>query len=224
MTQFEHDLIYNYMESCMRRDSAHDQNHVIRVLNLALSIAQGESGVNMDVLIATCLLHDIGRPEQNADPKLCHAQVGAQKTRQFLLDNGFDEAFAQHVTECVKTHRFRTDAPPDSLEAKILFDADKLDVTGAIGVARTFMYQGHHRHALYHLMPSGEVDDGSRGNVNDFFNEYKRKLEGIYDRFYTRGAAAIAASRKEAMESYYNALLQEAQFAHDNSSLSKFIK
>ena len=224
MTQTEYDLIYSHMEDCMRKDSAHDISHVVRVLNLALGIAQGESGVNMDVLIAACLLHDIGRPDQNANPKLCHAQVGAEKARIFLLDSCFGKGFAEHVAEYVKTHRFRTDAPPNSPEAKILFDADKLDVTGAIGIARTLLYQGHHSHALYHLMPDGRVDDGRSGAKNDFFNEYKRKLEPIYDRFYTHGAAEIAASRKEAMQSYYNALLQEAQFAHGNCSVSNYIE
>lgn len=47
------------------------------------------------------------------------------------------------------THRFRKNRPPESPEAKILFDADKLDVTGAMGVARTLVYQGTMAQPLY---------------------------------------------------------------------------
>ena len=129
-------LLENYMHTCMG-DSAHDGEHVRRVLYLALEIAEAEPAADRDVLIAACLLHDIGREEQFRDPSLCHARVGAEKAYRFLRGRGFPEDFSAHVRDCVRTHRFRSSDPPESIEAKILFDADKLDVTGAIGMART---------------------------------------------------------------------------------------
>ena len=65
-------LIEAYMLSCMR-DSAHDREHIYRVLYAALDIASFEEPVDSDVLIAACLLHDIGRREQFENPALCHA-------------------------------------------------------------------------------------------------------------------------------------------------------
>lgn len=139
MTRETFALLEKYMLSCAG-DAAHDSEHVRRVLYLALEIAETEEGVDRDLLIAACLLHDVGRPEQFADPALCHARVGGEKARRFLLDHGFSQDFAARVGDCVRTHRYRSDDPPESLEAKILFDADKLDVTGAVGMARTFFY------------------------------------------------------------------------------------
>ena len=138
MTQENYCLIENYMLSCAA-DSAHDAEHIYRVLYNALEIAKGEEGVDHDVLIAACLLHDIGRKEQLEDPTKCHAMVGSEKAWAFLCANGFSEEFAAQVRHCIQVHRFRKSLPPQTVEAKILFDADKLDVTGALGIARTLM-------------------------------------------------------------------------------------
>ena len=80
--------IYNAIERHMlgtMDDSAHDCQHVYRVLYNALEIAKEESEVDYDILIAACLLHDIGRPDQVANPSLCHAEVGSEKAYRFLL-------------------------------------------------------------------------------------------------------------------------------------------
>ena len=76
MKQDTYSLLENYMLSCMG-DSAHDKEHVYRVLYMALEIAKTEKNVDYDVLVCACLLHDIGRKEQFENPRLCHAQVGA---------------------------------------------------------------------------------------------------------------------------------------------------
>ena len=125
MTQETFRLLETYMLSCTA-DSAHDAEHVYRVLYNALEIAAGEAHVDYDVLITACLLHDIGRKEQFADPALCHAAVGSEKARIFLTGQGFTEEFTARVCHCIFTHRFRRAAPPQTVEAKILFDADKL--------------------------------------------------------------------------------------------------
>ena len=189
MTQKTFDLLESHMLACMG-DSAHDAEHVRRVLYLALEIAESEPSADRDVLIAACLLHDIGREEQFRDPSLCHAQVGAEKAYRFLLDHDFSEDFAAHVRDCIRTHRFRSGDPPATIEARILFDADKLDVTGASrhgadlllrrpgGTASVYPSAGRHglrRHGGgtqgLPLRPAGvQVQAGK-----------------IYDRFLTRG-------------------------------------
>ena len=207
MTKEQYILLENFMLSSME-DSAHDKEHIYRVLYNALRIAQGQQ-VDYDVLIAACLLHDVGRKEQFADPSVCHAMVGAEKAYDFLLCQGFGEAFAQQVRHCIQTHRFRKALQPATLEAKILFDADKLDVTGAIGIARTLMYKADTAEPLYHVLPDGSISDGTEDLGSSFFREYKFKLEKLYDKFYTARGAELAQERREIAAKYYESLYRE---------------
>lgn len=210
--QFE--LVEACMLACMA-DSAHDREHVYRVLHTALLIAQSEKNVNMDVLICASLLHDIGRAEQFAEPALCHARVGGEKAYRFLTENGFSREFAEQVRHCVAAHRYRANCLPETLEAKILFDADKLDAAGAMGIARTLLYQGREGEPLYRLTADAMVSDGAEDTAPSFFREYKFKLETLYDRFYTKRGRELALQRRQAAADYYNALLREARQSHD---------
>ena len=94
MNKEEYALIENYMRMCME-DSAHDQEHIYRVLYNALDIAKTEKNVDHDILIAACLLHDIGRKEQFENPALCHAVVGSDKAYRFLREHGFALDYAE---------------------------------------------------------------------------------------------------------------------------------
>ena len=213
MTNETYQLLENYMRSCMA-DSAHDAEHIYRVLYNALAIAQAETEVDYDVLITACLLHDIGRKEQFADPTVCHAAAGAEKAFRFLTEQGFAEDFAEKVRHCILTHRFRKALPPQSIEAKILFDADKLDVTGAIGIARTLMYKADMAEPLYHVLPSGEISDGTEDLGPSFFREYKFKLEKLYDKFYTARGSELARSRQQIAASFYENLYREVNIGY----------
>ena len=133
MDKAVYDKIEKYMLGFMG-DSAHDSLHIYRVLYCAFDIAKGYEGIDKDVLIASCLLHDIGRAAQFGNPELCHAAEGGKIAYGFM-QNYWDESRCAHIRDCVTTHRYRTSSPPKTIEAKILFDADKLDVTGALGIA-----------------------------------------------------------------------------------------
>jgi len=137
-----YDKIVNYMYECMK-DAAHDPEHIFRVLYLSLSIASKiTENVNFDILIASCLLHDIGREQQYKNQNICHAEIGGIMAKEFLLGNGWSEKDSDHVKNCISTHRFRGSNIPETLEAKILFDSDKLDAVGCLGISRTLMYKG----------------------------------------------------------------------------------
>ncbi len=207
--------IENYMLSMMD-DSAHDKEHVYRVLYLSLDIAEREENVNFDVLIAACLLHDIGRKEQLSDPSLCHARIGSEKAYNFLLEKGYGEEFSCRVRSAVLPHRFRSSCSPESIEAKILFDADKIDVTGAMGIARTLVYKGGLEEPLYTLKENGEVSDGTGDTAPSFFQEYKFKLEKLYDRFYTERGKAIAKERQKTAIDFYERMLKEVKEPYEN--------
>jgi len=213
MDRRSYTLIEGYMLSCMQ-DSAHDKEHVYRVLYNAMIIAEKESNINYDVLIGACLLHDIGRQEQFADSSVCHAEAGADKAFRFLLAQGFSEDYALQVQSCILTHRFRKNREPVSLEAKILFDADKLDVVGAMGIARTLMYNGTLSEPLYSLLPDGNVSSGEEDTQPSFCHEYKFKLEKLYDHFYTETASQMASQRKKIAADFYECLYWEASTAY----------
>lgn len=168
MNHTTYSLLENYMLTCMD-DSAHDKEHTYRVLYTALEIAKTEQNVNYDILIAACLLHDIGRREQFENPNLCHAIVGADKVYRFLIEHKFDLAFAEQVKHCISTHRYRKTNGRISIEAKILFGADKIDVVGLIGIARRLIYQIIIGVLLYSVLPDGTISSGEKDTVPSFF-------------------------------------------------------
>lgn len=211
----------SFMLSCMG-DSAHDKEHVYRVLYNAMEIAKYENNVDYDVLICSCLLHDIGRKEQFENPNLCHAQVGAEKAYNFLIQNDFEKAFSESVSHCILTHRYRQSNLPQSIEAKILFDADKLDVTGAIGIARTLFYKGIVSEPLYTLNSDGKVSNGENDIEPSFFQEYKFKLEKLYSHFYTTHGTEIAIQRQAAAISFYESILSEVSSAYNDGNRELF--
>lgn len=224
MNQAIYKSIENHMLSLMN-DSAHDSDHIYRVLNYALDIGQSED-IDMDVLLAAALLHDIGRDAQFEDKNLCHAEVGADMAYDFLISLGWSKDQADHVKACIYTHRYRSDRPPVSLEAKILFDADKLDVTGAVGIARTISYKGEVEEPLYTLDVKGQVeagDDESHGP--SLLREYHYKLKHIYNRFYTKRASEIAKDRERTAAIFCQAMFEEVSGLYEKGQniLNNFI-
>ncbi|MCL1796295.1 MAG: HD domain-containing protein, partial [Clostridia bacterium] len=207
------ETIEAYMISKMG-DVAHDCQHIYRVLYMAMDIAAHEPCVDMDILIAACLLHDIGREKQNKNPALCHASEGGAMAYAYLSRIGFGVERAKRVRECVASHRYRSENPPESVEAKILFDADKLDATGSVGIARTLLYGGRRDRPLYSMDDAGNVSDGRDTRIPSFFQEYHFKLKKVYDRLYTERGNQIAAERRQAAERFYADLLAEVQSAH----------
>lgn len=162
------------------------------------------------------MLHDIGRKEQFENSKLCHVTVGSEKAYFFLVENGFDKSFAGMVKDCIQTHRYRENNLPQSLEAKILFDADKLDAAGAMGIARTLIYKGIMSEPLYSSLPDGRVSNGEGDTTPSFFQEYKYKLEKLYSHFYTEEATKMAKERQHTAIAFYEGLYDEVQSSYRN--------
>lgn len=196
------------------QDSAHDCNHIYRVLHFALDIAAHEAHeageIDIDVLIAACLLHDIGREKQFANPGVCHAQVGAEMAYALLPAHGWTEQKTAHVRDCIATHRYRRGNPAVSIEAKILFDADKLDCCGALGIARSLLYEGQVSEPLYLLDEDGAIVTGGGGaDISSFFQEYAYKLGKIGDSLHTGWARTLAAQRSGRATAFRDGLYSE---------------
>lgn len=224
MNQTQFREIEKYMLASMA-DSAHDCQHIYRVLYTALDIAAHENGVDIDILIAACLLHDIGRKAQFANPALCHAKIGSEMAYDYLLSIGWEQSKARHVAGCIGSHRFRGEQAPRAIEAKILFDADKLEAAGAIGIARTFIYQGQVAEPLYAVDGDGNPLLGIEDDAPSFFREYNYKLKHVYGRFYTKRGDELAQARQAAAERFYHSLVDEVQttIATGKTEMAKYL-
>jgi len=209
LTKSMYDIIENYMCECMK-DSAHDPEHIFRVLFLSLNIASKMAEkIDFDILIASCLLHDIGRGEQYKNQNLCHAAIGGTMAKEFLLKNGWSGKDADYVKNCISTHRFRGSSVPETLEAKILFDSDKLDAVGCLGIARTLMYKGIVGNNLYEIK-DGKICSGENENDKEtFLKEYNFKLKNLYDNFYTKEATEMAKNQKQCAQLFYDNLVDQ---------------
>jgi uncharacterized protein len=211
--------IEKYMYNCMQ-DSAHDPEHIFRVLFRSLEIASKMTEeINYDVLIASCLLHDIGREEQFKNHQICHAKLGGIMAKEFLLKNGWNEKDSEHVNNCISSHRFRGDNFPETLEAKILFDSDKLDVVGCMGIARTLIYKGIVGENIYSIK-NGELDFGvNKDGEETFIKEYNVKLKNLYDKFYTEEAKKIAKKQKEYAQLFYDNLIDQIMDVYNSKEI-----
>lgn len=211
--------IENYMkENC--GESVHDEDHIYRVLYNALDIAEHEKGenINFDVLIAACLLHDIGRVQELNDKSVDHAERGSEMASDWLLSNGFDEDFTERVCHCIRTHRYRGNNIPSSIEAKILFDADKMDVAGFVGIARTLMYSSIINRPIYNKENNIILDGTDKGK--SFFGEYIFKLSKVYDKFFTGRAKEVTAKMKKDAQYFYETLYGELNELYKNGEVN----
>ena len=219
MNKTMYEIIENFMYDCMK-DAAHDPEHIFRVLYQSLNIASKRTeSINYDVLIASCLLHDIGREEQFKNQNVCHAEIGGIMAKEYLLKNGWPLKDADHVNKCISSHRFRGNNAPETVEAKILFDADKLDVIGCIGIARTLMYKGTVGGKLYEIK-NGEISFGENKNDEEtFFKEYNVKLKNLYNKFYTKEAEEAAKAQKEYAQLFYDKLVEQIVETYNSKEL-----
>jgi uncharacterized protein len=213
----EYRKIEKYMHVCMN-DGAHDSLHVYRVLYNCLIIADHYT-VDMDVLIASALLHDIGRDAQFKDKRVDHAVYGSEMAYTFVLKMGWDPEKANHVKYCISAHRYRTNELPRTMEAKILFDSDKLEASGTLGIARTLAYKGIVSEPLYSISETGRVLNGEEDTNESFFQEYCFKLRNVYGKFYTKEARAMAQKRRRSSREFYNCILSEATEVHEQGMM-----
>ncbi len=172
-------------------DSTHDFDHVLRVYRLAEHIGPTE-GANMAVLLTATLLHDIARADQDAGVVAEHAAEGARRARQILAEQ--PPEFVEAVAHAIHAHRFRLERPPQTLEAKILYDADKLDAIGAVGIARAFAYGAHRGQRLWAASHVAE---------HTAHKEFHVKLSKVKDTLFTGTALAMAAERHEFMVKFF---------------------
>jgi uncharacterized protein len=187
---------------------SHDWQHSLRVHKLCLRIGPKE-GADMTVLEAAAYLHDIGRLAQDKlNGSLCHAEKGAQLAEEIIAPLALTANRKQNIIHCVRSHRYRDDCPPKTIEAKILFDADKLDAIGAIGVARAYQFAGELGACLHN--PDISPEQAQPYSINDTgHREYAVKLSKIKNCMMTEQGRCIAQGRHEFMAAFFERFLNE---------------
>jgi uncharacterized protein len=192
-------------------DSVHDFDHVLRVLLLAERIGAAE-GADPDIVRAAALLHDVGREIAEAQGR-DHAAFAAERAYELLA--GQPTARVEAVAHAIAAHRFRTKPDPATLEAQVLFDADKLDAIGAVGVARAFAYGGAHGQRLWAPLDSVDVarwaERGDDPHDHTPVHEFLVKLSRLKDRLYTLAGRAIAEDRHAFMVAFFDQFDAEVQ-------------
>jgi uncharacterized protein len=189
----------------------HGPDHTERVHKTALHIGR-LMNAQLDVLSAAALLHDIGRRyETEEQGKICHAEKGGELARGILEKLGFDPRLTDEIIHCVEAHRYRGEMVPKTLEAKILYDADKLDSIGAIGIGRAFLFAGEMGAKLHNESDVEILDCKPYSKEDTAYREFKFKMSKIKDRMLTPEGKRLAEERHDFMEVFFERLERETK-------------
>jgi uncharacterized protein len=189
---------------------SHDWEHTLRVVRLCRHIGSREH-VDMTALLAAAYLHDIGRCHTRGnDGAMCHAEKGAEMAAGLLASLPLSSERRGNILHAIRAHRYRGETAPASMEARVLFDADKLDAIGAVGVARAYLFAGELGAAL-HLpdVPVTELKPYSREDTG--YREYMVKLRYIHQRMLTDEGRRLACERHAFMKTFFDRFLQEME-------------
>lgn len=193
-------------------DSVHGFDHIERVYGMCEIIGPKE-GADMDIVRAAALLHDAQGSHPVQGERKNHHIESAEFASHILKEEGWDDSNIQAVRHCIISHRFRKNSPPESIEAKVLFDADKLDVIGAIGVVRALAYANQVKQPAYATPSAGFLQNGEKiaGEGHSAYHEYIYKLKNISSLLFTETAKQIAKQRQSFLNNFFEELREEIE-------------
>ncbi|RWX45712.1 hypothetical protein VT98_13122, partial [Candidatus Electrothrix communis] len=193
---------------CLEEGGSHGPDHSERVFHMAMNIGR-RMEARLDLIAPAALLHDIGRKQESSTQgKVCHAELGADMAEPLLQDLGYSQADRAAICHCIRAHRFRSNTSPETTEAKILFDADKLDSIGAIGIGRAFLFAGQIGARLH----NAEIDPAntdSYSTEDTAYREFQVKMSKVRDQMLTPLGQGLALRRHEFMETFFVELHRE---------------
>ncbi len=199
-------IIAAVVERLSAGESCHDLDHTLRVLKNAENLLASIPGADADVVRLSCLLHDIARPEEDAGQgRCCHAELSAVYAETILKNAGVDPEIIAQVVNAIRRHRFRRGEAPDTLEARILYDADKLDSLGAVGLGRAFLFAGH-CNARLHNSEKEALASQPYSKEDTAYREYLVKLRFVPEKMFTDQGKKIALERVRFMEEFFSTL------------------
>ena len=203
-----------------KHDWAHGRSHIERVLRMAKEIGKRE-GANLEIIELAAILHDIleNREAHSNIGGFRHEVEGSKEARKILTKLRFNNKMIDAVCHCIESHRKRSGRiEPQTIEAKCLFDADKLDCIGAIGIIRSAFISFDHRQEFYreekdleayrhrNLRPDGTIIDYAQHSSN---LEYELSLKAVVKRMFTETGRNLAIERSSFMDAFYSRLGKE---------------
>jgi uncharacterized protein len=193
-------------------DPIHSFDHILRVYHMAEKIALAE-GADLEIVRAAALLHDAegSNPDDKAARKL-HHHASAEFAGEILRAEGWDAERIAAVQHCIRAHRFRdTSEPPQTLEARTLFDADKLDAIGAVGLMRVIAFTARVPRPIYFPPSQQFIETGKKepDEPHSAYHEYLFKLSKLKERMFTPTGQAIALERHKVLEDFFQRLIAE---------------
>ena len=183
--------IRNYALKNSEKNDIHGFSHVERVYYTCVKIGS-YLNANMNVLKIAAYLHDIGRIDENEDPpKRNHAEISAEKAKKFLASNNFNlsQKEVDDIIHAIMAHSFSKNISSQTLEAKILSDADKLDAIGAIGLYRTIGFTLQ-----------------NNGGIDQVIEHLENKILKLKDQMYLDYSKKIAEERHNIVLEFYNTI------------------
>ncbi len=192
-------------------DPVHDFEHILRVYHMAERLGP-PAGADLRILRAAALLHDAEGATPGSAERTSHHLASADFAAHILAQEGWSEADITAVQHCIRAHRFRgTGEGPQTPEARTLFDADKLDVLGAIGVARVVAYAALNGQPVYAKPSAQFLESGVKepGEPHSAYHEFLFKLIKIKERLFSPAAREIAAEREAYLDGFFTRLAAE---------------
>ncbi|RKQ37620.1 HD domain-containing protein [Oceanobacillus halophilus] len=185
--------IKEYVQDLFNKDSSgHDFYHMQRVANMAKNIALHE-GADEFICEVAAWLHDIGDYKLFQNP-----DVAINELKAFLISLSINEQDMETILHIIRNISYSKGKIPDTIEGKIVQDADRLDAIGAIGIARTFAYGGTKGQMIYH-------EEQENTSVQHFYD----KLLKLKEMMHTEQAKKIAQQRHQFMENFLEQFFQE---------------
>ena len=201
------DSIKNEIIKIMDNDPAHDFDHIMRVYTNAKKIVKEEK-VDEKLVLSAALLHDIVSYPKSSNRSKFSSIDSAKKSKIILKKYGFSEKEITIVSDAIKDHSFSQNKVPETLEGKILQDADRLDALGAIGIARVFATSGSLNRSFYNIddpFCTKRNPDDDLWAVDHFFNKLL-KLESLMN---TRSGKIEAKKRTNVLQEFLKQLKDE---------------
>jgi uncharacterized protein len=188
-------------------DPAHDALHVRRVMANARRIAEAEAA-DVDVAVTAAMLHELFNYPKDHPESARSGEVCAVEAAALMQAHGLDEPFVARVAYCIRVHPFSRGIVPETLEGRVLQDADRLDAIGAIGIARCFATSAAMKRPFYapdDPFCRGRAPDDKQWGIDHFYRKLLRIGEGLH----TATARQLAAERLAFMRAYLDQLERE---------------
>lgn len=196
-------------------DAAHDYDHLMRVMALADRIQASEGG-DLPTIWAAVALHDIGQ-ERERRYGGDHALIGAELAAELLRDTLFPQYSIPAVQQAIKDHRMTGGVIPQTLEGRILYDADKIDCLGAIGIGRLYCITGRYNQKVYAPVPDDIVEPVDPLIIRSLRRrpdyspsiEFQLLFTDLPERMTTSTGREFARERFAYMQEFFTRLRQE---------------